>query len=348
MTLEIVRPGMFTTIQDRGRFEYRRDGVVTSGAMDQYSWQVANLLVGNTNEQPPCRENNAALEFYLVGPSIDFHEDAIIAVYGGQWNAMLDGQPFPRGRPYTVRQGQRLEIQEAFLGCWGYLAIHGGLEIAPTLGSRSTHVRSAIGGFHGRCINRGDKIPIVVNNGYTHNWPTYRNCYLPWHDLVYLDGSAAPASSAIRIISGAHWDLLDEGSRLSMLSDPWFISKKSDRMGYRLESFNLAEGSEQRVLKLASPFEMFSEPTAIGTVQLPPAGEPIVLMADAATTGGYPRIAHIAEVDLPRFAQQPPGTAIRFELISHGQSRLLQLARNQTMKRLKGMLDYLRRSPEDK
>ncbi len=399
MALEIIRPGMLTTIQDRGRFGYRRDGVVVAGAMDHWALRIANLLVGNSdfrsesglmNPEPmalatgfdvatncqiapeasaygsgrvplsslqseslsPLPDDSfAAIEFFMVGPTIDFHQDAIFAIYGGCWNASLDSEPVRCGKPYRAKIGQRLEIREATAGSWGYLAINGVFDIPKVLGSRSTHTRSTMGGFEGRALKAGDQ--IGVKSTCIALTPAAKvSCrYVPWTDGVYgnsrdvneLDGgqqsdsqNRSPAST-IRFVHGSHWGMLDVINQETVTNSKWMISKKSDRMGYRLEKPSksaLSQRVASRRLQLASPFEMLSEPNTIGTIQLPSGGEPIILMSDAATTGGYPRLGHVARVDLPRLAQQRPGAAIKLQAISLAQAHQLLIERERLWRRL--------------
>jgi len=344
MTLEIVRAGMFTTIQDLGRFGYRRDGVVTSGAMDPFAWRVANQLVGNPSherleDKRSDDKNQAALEFFLVGPTVAFHQRTAIAIYGGDWNVKLNGKPIRCGRPYLVEPGQQIDVKEATVGCWGYMAIHGGVQVPAVLGSRSTHVRSGLGGLNGLPLTVGDKIPSKHPTSFTLGWPKHRTCFVPWNVNVFHD-CPVPSSRPIRFLPGTHWNHLDGPSQKEFLSVEWLISGRSDRMGYRLEQPPPAQPTKQPGLRLSGPFEMLSEPTAIGTIQLPPSGEPIVLTADSATTGGYPRIGHVVDGDLSRLVQQRPGSAIRFQAVSREESNQLQIDSQKQLRRLKGMLAY--------
>jgi len=230
MALEIIRPGMLTTIQDCGRFGYRRDGVVVAGAMDEWSLRIANLLVGNLSAQ---QSNLSALEFFLVGPTIDFHQDTSFAIYGGCWNAMLDDQSIQCGMAYRVQAGQRLEIREATEGSWGYLAIDGGIDVPEILGSRSTHTRSAMGGLHGRALKAGDRIAAVTNGslsvademvssekvpiekvpGTMKPRVKYLSRYVPWSDSVYGGSQRGSPSSTIRFVRGSQWEMLDQRSQ---------------------------------------------------------------------------------------------------------------------------------------
>ncbi len=354
--LEIIRAGMWTTIQDRGRFQHRRDGVVTAGAMDEWAMRIANLLVGNSDSQSESLprlpiDEPSAIEFFLVGPTIDFHSDAIFAIYGGCWNAFLEGQAIRCGTPYIARCGQRLEVREATAGAWGYLAINGVIDVPKVLGSRSTHTRSTMGGFQGRALNAGDKIGFKSNCSALKSATNLARRYVPWTEGVYgtsrdensIDGCMniksqnQPLSSTIRFVLGSHWGMLDSSSQDALTASQWLISKKSDRMGYRLEKRSDSQASirsDSTRLQLASPFEMLSEPNTIGTIQLPSGGEPIILMSDAATTGGYPRLGHVIQVDLPRLAQQRPGAAIQLQAISLADAHQLLIARERLWQRL--------------
>jgi len=341
-TVEIIRPGMMTTIQDRGRLGYRSDGVVVAGAMDEWSLRIANLLVGNLFSQ---QGNPAALEFFLVGPTIDFHQDTSFAIYGGCWNATLDSQRIQCGKAYSAGPGQRLEILEATEGAWGYLAIHGGIDVPEILGSRSTHIRSAMGGFHGRALKAGDRIAAVMNGSMLIPNANFLRRYIPWNDSVYGGSQRSSPTSTIRFVNGSQWEMLDARSQEFFTSSKWIISKNSDRMGYRLQSpidSSTPQASNSPRLQLKSPFEMLSEPNTIGTIQLPSGGDPIILMSDAATTGGYPRLGHVAHVDLPRLAQQRPGTAIGLQAISLAQAHQLSIERQRLWQRLVfGVRQYL-------
>lgn len=356
MALEIMRPGMLTTIQDRGRFGYRRDGVVIAGAMDQWALRIANLIVGNLDFRSESLSQSpddafAAIEFFLVGPTIDFHQDTIFAIYGGCWSASLNDEPIRCGMPYLAKVGERLEIRDATAGAWGYLAINGVFDIPKVLGSRSTHVRSSIGGFDGRALKAGDRIGFKSTCTALKS-PASVSCrYVPWTDGVYgnsrdgnefdrgqeSDSKNQSPASTIRFVHGAHWGMLDAINQEAVTNSKWIISKKSDRMGYRLEKAiesSLSHRVESNRLQLASPFEMLSEPNTVGTIQLPTGGEPIILMSDAATTGGYPRLGHVAQVDLPRLAQQRPGSAIRLQAITFNQSHQLLIERERLWRRL--------------
>ena len=295
MEIAVIRGGMLTTVQDLGRRGHRAAGVPISGAADAIALRVANLLVGNA-------ENAAGLEFTLVGPELEFSADAIIAVGGGDFGELA------RWQPIRVPAGKRLKFGPARSGCRGYLAIAGGLEVTPVLGSHSTYLRAALGGFHGRALRDGDVLfaTDVVRHVVGH-----------WH----IDERILPAYSAaptVRVLRGAQADEFDE-----MLSATEFkVSPQSDRMGVRLVGPPLVRRVEN---------ELISAAVVPGTIQVPPDGQPIVLMADAQTIGGYPQVAHVIDVDQPLVAQLRPGDALRFREVTLAKAHALVLARERAL-----------------
>lgn len=324
MSLRVGQPGLLTTVQDLGRIGHQRDGVPVSGAMDPLALRVANLLVGND-------ETDAALEITLTGPTIIFEGDALIAMAGADLSATLDDERVPTWRAIRVPSGATLAFGAPRVGCRAYLAVAGGIAVPPVLGSRSTYIRAAFGGVDGRALRRGD----VVSTGAPS---VLAGCISS--SLVRADGRVAVARwsvgatlrpayadhTVVRVIPGAHEHALTEASRDLLRQTTFRISPQSDRMGYRLEGPALA---------LAQPLELLSEPVAFGTVQLPPGGSPIVLMADRQTTGGYPRIGEVATVDLPLLAQLKPGDHVRFAPISLEETQALYVEREQEIARMR-------------
>ncbi len=302
MSLRILRPGVLTTVQDRGRPGHQHLGVVPGGAMDPISHRIANTLVGN-------RADCATLEFALLGPELILECDTLVALHGARFAAEIDGVALPASRPVLLQSGARLRIGRATRGCFGYLAVAGGLDFEPVLCSRSTYLAGGFGGWHGRSLARGAEVPLAPNaeqlartrfsrvtgaralHKQTVRWLA-PDLTLPEHD-----------ASVIRTLAGMHADLFDEVSREQFYSEHWRVAPDSNRMGLRLTGSQLA---------LAHPVDVLSQATCSGTVQVPPAGQPIVLMADHQTTGGYPRIAEVIAADVPRMAQLGPGARLRF------------------------------------
>ena len=291
--IRVEQAGLLTTVQDAGRPGWQHLGVGPAGAADSLSFALANLLVGN----PPAAP---ALEFTLRGPTLVFEDSYLVALCGAPFAVDLDGRVIPRRCPVAVRAGERLRIGAAPRGCRGYLAVAGGLRVADVLGSASTDLRGGFGGFQGRALRAGDLLTTATKGleGDERFTPGWR---LPWNGPM-PDG---PREAPLRMIPGPQWTLLNEATKARFLDATFRVDSRSDRMGLRLEGPPLA---------LDAPVELVSAGVATGTVQLPPDGGPILLLADRQTTGGYPRLGEIASVDLPWAAQLRPGDALRFTL----------------------------------
>ena len=251
MTIEVIRPGLLTSVQDLGRFGMQHFGVPVSGAMDGYALRVANRLAGN-------EYNAAALEVTLAGPVLEFLDDTLVALTGGDLEAAIDGKPLPMHRPVWVARGRRLSFGRCITGCRAYLAFGGGIDVAPVLGSRSTYVRAALGGLNGRALVAGDRI-IVAGN--TRAGSARASCS-KLRDLPAFsrDGFAAPRWSVqvrterlllrpqrIRFVAGRHWEYLKAGVRAAFTSENFQVSASSDRMGYRLEGVRLESGERGEI-----------------------------------------------------------------------------------------------------
>jgi antagonist of KipI len=281
--LTVVQPGLFTTIQDLGRPGHRSAGVPLSGAADPVSLRLANLLVGN-------REDAAALECTLLGPTLRFESDSVMALVGG------DFPGWPGNAATRVPAGTVITLGHATAGCRGYLAVAGGFVVEPVLGSRSTLVAAGLGGFAGRPLRAGDRLAV----GEAGQRSVDRKV-------------AAPASGepgVLRIIPGAQAEAFG--------AEAWYrtfrTSSRSDRMGVRLEGNPLGVGSPLRGAGALAG--LASVAVFPGTVQVPPDGQPIVLLADAQTMGGYPVLGQVIRADLPRAAQLRPGDHVRLEPVT--------------------------------
>lgn len=277
--IAVVKPGLFTTIQDLGRPGYRASGVPLSGAADPVSLRSANRLVGNCDDA-------ACLEITLLGPDLRFSRDAVIALTGGVFPG-IEG-----GRGVTVRAGETISLGHAVTGCRGYLAVAGGLAVERVLGSVSTFVPARLGGLRGLPLAAGDVVPLAgVDAGR------------PRHDEPppAAPGRAPQAAVTLRMIPGEAFDCCGD----AVWSAEHAVSSRSDRMGVRLEGAVLGHGEH--------PASLPSVAVLPGTVQLPPDGRPIVLLADAQTIGGYAVIGHVIAADLPRAAQLRPGDRVRWQ-----------------------------------
>jgi biotin-dependent carboxylase-like uncharacterized protein len=313
----VTRAGALSTLQDLGRVGYQRFGVVVGGAMDARAHRVANLLVGNP-------EGEATLEITLVGPSLVFRETALVAICGAALSPRVGERAVPMHRPVLLRAGSTLAFGTRQSGCRSYLAVHGGFDVPPVMNSKSTYLRAGFGGFQGRALRKGDELRIAAAGGESH-YPelerTLRDgdeAFCALDDLAFEPaGGAAAAPTSIRVVAGQQWEALSAAAQAQFTSVPFRISIDSDRMGYRLEGPKL---------ELSEPLEMISEGVTFGTVQLPPDGKAIVLMADRQTTGGYPKIANVASTDLPLLAQMMPHQELRFAMISLDEAQERYLA----------------------
>lgn len=307
--LRVLRGGLMTTVQDCGRTGYGHWGVPTGGAMDLLSHRLANRLVGNP-------DTAAALEMTLLGDDFEVLDDAVIAVCGADMRAQMgshDGpcRDFPVQRPVFVRRGTVLRFGAAVRGCRAVLAMAGGIDVPELLGSRSTLLRGGWGGFEGRRLAAGDCLAVCdANIGTAAAWQPAVDTPPAWSiRLQWLPGGA-PAT--LRFVAGSHWGQLTLKSRELLLGQSFVIRPESDRMGYRLRGSELTleqAGSEQGRMKSAA--------VVPGTLQLPADGQLLLLMADCAPTGGYPRIGHVISADLSLAGQLRPGDALRLVQVTH-------------------------------
>ena len=311
MSIEVIKPGPLSSLQDLGRTGVQRFGVIASGVMDEWSHRWANLLAGNANDE-------ASLEITLMGPSLLFHQDALIAIVGADLSPRIGEQAVPMAEPVRVAAGSRLDFGRRVFGCRTYLAVHGGFAVPPVMGSRSTYLRAGFGGWQGRALRKGDRLPIAADALGPADLPAVQPLKVPPHPARH--------DRAIRAIPGQQWARFSAQAQARWFDAPFVVNLNSDRMGYRLDGPGLA---------LAAPLEMISEAVAFGTVQVPPDGQPIVLMADRQTTGGYPKIASVASVDLPLLAQRVPGETLRFERVTLDEAQALYLEREAEFARLR-------------
>lgn len=298
MAIQVIKAGMFSTIQDRGRLGYQKFGVNCSGAMDEGAARVANILVGND-------DNNAILEMTLAGTMLKFTADHLIAICGGNMTPYINNHAVPMWQPIQVHKDETLSFAQYQSGCRSYVAVAGGINVPSVLGSCSTFIRAHLGGIEGRALRSGDQLEVNVLDKQSRAFRLWKKIE-DEKTLAFNAQHFAMAhedSVTIRYIPGPEYHLLSQESKRTWMKTHWKIDSQSDRMGYRLQ------GPE---LQLTDKREMISEGTVHGTIQLPANGQPIVLLADRQTTGGYPRIASVAAVDIPLFGQLKPGDSIRF------------------------------------
>lgn len=322
MSMNVVKPGALSLFQDNGRFGFQKLGVPVCGPMDGNAHRLANLLVGNDASQ-------AVLEITLMGPTLRFTEAACIAVTGADLAASIDGEPVALNRPYIVGAGQTLSFSAAKSGIRAYLAVHGGFALEPALGSCSTYLKGKLGGVSGRALKAGDSIGLntPLHGDVSFLRDVQRQL---WDIKIYLSGKLGLRTrSTLRVIKGPHWSLFSDQAANDFGSSPFRITPQSDRMGYRIEGPKLA---------VKKPVQILSEATAFGAIQVPHGGDPIVIMADRQTMGGYPKIAYICSVDLPSLAQSRPGDNIHFDLISLEHAQELDAKREQAFTVLEAAL----------
>jgi len=285
---EVIQPGAFTTVQDRGRYGYQKYGVSISGAMDRFALRVANLLVGNG-------EGEAAVEATLIGPKLKALMKLRVAFTGADLSPAIDGQPAPMWRTVDVGEGSVISFGAPRSGCRGYLAAGGGIDFPVVMGSRSIHTRSHLGG-NGRALAKGDVLKIK-DSGARFQESGVRQ--IP-DDQIPVYGRRWN----VRVILGPQDDYFTREGIETLLSHEYEITPQADRMGYRLKGPKVEHKSGADILTDATP---------PGSIQAPGDGMPIILLADGQTTGGYPKIATVTSVDQDLLAQARPGDKVRFK-----------------------------------
>ena len=309
--IEVIKPGLISSFQDLGRWGHQPLGVPVSGAMDEVSHRLANLAAGNA-------ESEATLELTMMGPTLRFECDAVLAWAGADLSPALDGVPVPVLRATAVNAGAMLQFGKRVAGLRTYLAVQGGFALTPVMGSTSTYARAGFGGHEGRALRKGDRVGL--NAAGASNMPAP----LPPAPLRVLGSPVLDAP--IRLLRGREWSHFGASAWQALVAQPWRIGAQSERMGYRLEG---------PVLERKARGDILSEAVAFGTMQVPPDGQPIVLMAERQTTGGYPKIAQVASIDLPRLAQRAPGETLRFAMIELDAAQALLLEREQALQALR-------------
>lgn len=289
--IHVIRPGLLTTVQDCGRFGFQRFGMPVSGGMDPIALRLANRLVGNPDEA-------AVLEMTIKGPELQFETSTIVAITGGDLSPAVDGKAVPLWTTLHVHRGSSLTFGQRRSGARAYLAIAGGFGVPVVLGSRSTHIRSHTGGVAGRALRTGD---MLRGNGPLAGGEAHLGLTAP--HPIRPDYSANPT---LRAVLGPQADHFIQGAVETFANSRYTVSPQSDRMGYRLVGPRLAHARSPDIISDATPF---------GSVQVPANQQPILLMADHQTTGGYPKIAVAISADLPLAAQLIPGNTVAFRLV---------------------------------
>jgi antagonist of KipI len=301
-SLVVARAGMLTTVQDRGRWGYQGLGVAVAGPMDWYSHALANRLVGNDADA-------AALEVTLIGPELIADGDAVCALAGADFELTIDGSLVPMHQPVSVRSESRVRVGTRRSGARATLAVRGGFDLPATFGSRATHLVSAMGPFDGRALRPGDRLPIASSAP-----SSIGDAGIP----LDLPGGGA----RVRVVPAAHRERFTDEAWDALTSARFTITPQSNRMGYRLEGPMLSHRRGVDILSEAMP---------IGAIQVPSSGQPILLMADRQTTGGYATIANVISADLPVAGQLAPGDWLEFAPCTHDEAIAALRARHASL-----------------
>jgi len=283
-TLTVIRAGMLTTVQDLGRWGRQHLGVPVAGPMDWYSHRLANSLLGNDAAA-------SALEVTLMGPELLASTETLCAVAGAEFEITAGERRVRTGEPFVVGAAERVRFGRRIAGTRATLAVSGGFTLPPVLGSRSTSLTSRLGPFGGRALKTGDVLPVGAPQ------------------MAAPRGHGRPAAiphggARLRVIMGPHDEMFSDTARRMFPTSRYVITSESNRMGYRLDGPRLEYRRE---------IDMLSDATPVGSLQVPPSGWPILLMADRQTTGGYPKIATVITADLPVAGQLAPGDWVEFE-----------------------------------
>lgn len=300
MAIEVLKPGLATTVQDLGRPGYYHLGIPVSGGMDTYALTAANLLVGNA-------PSDAVLEAVFMGPELRFDADALVAVTGAELPPKVDGVVQPTWTAFAVKAGETLSFDFLKAGARGYIAVAGGFDVPVVLGSRSTYALGALGGHEGRPLKAGDRLPVgapqrTVAAGRTVGSDLRR-------------GLGSPA--VLRALPGLYWHRLTEAAGEGFFEDTWKVAPEADRIGYRFRG-----GRPLQFVEREQPFGAGSDPSNVvdcpypyGSIQVPGGTEPIVLHRDAVSGGGYFMVGTVISADMDLIGQMQPNLPVRFEAV---------------------------------
>ncbi len=313
MGIQFTNGGFLTTVQDMGRIGYQESGMAVSGVMDQRSMALANILVGND-------ENEGVLEVTLMGPMMKFTEDNIVAVTGGNLGPKLNGVDMPMYQAVLVHAGDTMSFMGMKSGIRAYVAFAGGLDVPVVMGSKSTNLKSKIGGVQGRKIGKDDVIGFSAPKTVI---PNLANRCVAADDLTATE-------KVIRVVMGPQDDHFTDKGIETFLSATYSLTNESDRMGCRFEG---------DVIEHKNGGDIITDGISFGAIQVPSHGQPIIMMADHQTTGGYTKIANVITVDLPKVAQLRPGFKVKFEKVSVEEAQKLYIDQQKEFQALREKLD---------
>jgi biotin-dependent carboxylase-like uncharacterized protein len=311
-TIEIVKPGLSTTVQDMGRPGYYHLGIPLSGAMDRFALAAANRLVGNG-------EGEAGLEAVFMGPEIRFTADAVVAVTGADLPPRLDGVEQPSWTALAVKAGQVLSFGFLKAGARAYIAVAGGIDVPVVLGSRSTYALGALGGHEGRPLKAGDVLPLGKATGAAK----------PGASIAPALRRPASGETVLRMVPGLYWHRITKEAGEGFLADTWKVAPEADRIGYRFRG-----GAPLKFVERVQPFGAGSDPSNIvdscypyGSIQVPGGTEPIVLHRDAVSGGGYFMVGTVISADMDLIGQLQPHQAVRFAAVTLDEALAARKAR---------------------
>jgi biotin-dependent carboxylase-like uncharacterized protein len=293
-TIRILRAGLQTTVQDRGRWGWQSRGVPVAGPMDPRAHRMANALAGNP-------AGAATLEVTLDGPEVEFDDDRSVAVAGAEFGLTLDSATVPSGAAFDVTAGSRLRFGMRRVGARAYLAVSGGIDVPPVFGSRATHLSTRMGGLSGRTLATGDRLPLGAIAAPRVGSRVLARPAVSGESLVAVPDRPA----RVRVLPGPQVDRFVADALQSLQSGPYVIRAESDRMAFRLDGPALVH---------TRGADIISDATPLGALQVPGSGQPVLLMADRQTTGGYAKIATVITADIGVAGQLAPGDSISFEV----------------------------------
>ena len=299
MGIRVLKPGMLTTVQDLGRTGYQSQGFSVAGVMDVRSFKIANLLVDNP-------ENEPVLEFTLIGPTLEFTSDTIIAITGGDFNPTINGEPAPMYTAVYMHKGDILKFGSAVTGSRGYISFSSYLKIPTVMGSRCTNMKSSLGGFKGRKLQADDYIMFRIKRRYL---PFFLSRTLPPDEMDQ-------EQVTLRVVMGPQDHMFTKQGIQTFLNSVYTVTNEFDRMGCRLDGPFIASKNGSDII---------SDGICFGSVQVPSHGKPIILLADRQTTGGYAKIATVASVDIPKLVQRKTDNKVRFKAITVYEAQKLLL-----------------------
>lgn len=297
MSIKVITPGMLSTIQDGGRKGFAAMGFNASGVMDVRSYHIANALVGNFTDE-------AVIEMTYLGGSFKFLESNYIAITGADMSPKLDGVPVEMYTTVFVKQDETLTFSAAKSGMRAYIAVRGGIDVPVIMGSRSTNLKCKLGGLDGRPLKAGDIVPC-------------RDVYDEFHKHLIHSAPKEDFGSdeiTVRVLLGPQDDYFTDHGIKTFLNSTYTVTNESDRMGCKLSG---------EKIEYKNTVDIISDGIVFGSIQIPRTGNPIIMLADRQTTGGYAKIATVISVDLPLLAQARPGTKVYFELIDRQKAERL-------------------------